>query len=88
MEIKFSNGSSIETLDKNTVKRSSRAEQQLGRYYSYLPYLSLLNLMGVELKWYQKLFVRAKFVLDKRFRQQIRRDRKIAHVIEQRIKAK
>lgn len=88
MTIRFKNGSSIETLDETPNIRSSRAERQLGQFYSYFPHLVLLNLIGIRLKWYQILFVKMQYLFDRSFRKQVKYERKLYQTIEQQIKVK
>ena len=88
MIIKFKNGLSIEASESDISARSYRAKQQLERFYLSFPHLMLLNLMGIQLKWYQILFVRVQYLFNRSFRKQVKYGRKLYQTIKQQIKVK
>lgn len=57
MKIKFKNGSYLESIKSNDVKRSSRADR-LNEFYLKYPDVFLENYFDIELLEYQKLFIR------------------------------
>ena len=57
MKIKFKNGSYLESIKSNDVKRSSRADR-LNEFYLKYPDVFLENYFDIELLEYQKLFIK------------------------------
>lgn len=64
MKIKFKNGSYLESIKSNDVKRSSHADR-LNEFYLKYPDVFLENYFDIELLEYQKLFIRS-IVSDKK----------------------
>ena len=56
MEIKFKNGSVLESIESMDNKRSKRAEKIL--YYKKNPYKLIKDLYGENLHLYQKLWIK------------------------------
>ena len=59
MEIKFKNGSVLESIESIDSKRSKQAEEIV--YYMKNPYRLIEDLYGENLHWYQKLWI--KFII-------------------------
>ncbi len=59
--MKFTNGSSIETIEGNSIKRSNRYEEQLRKqmqYWRQHPEEFIEYISGINLHLYQKLLIK------------------------------
>lgn len=57
MKIKFKNGSYLESIESNDIKRSSRADK-LKEFWLKYPDVFLENYFDIKLLGYQKFFIR------------------------------